>query len=633
MSSKDDYIELVEKAQLGDKESMNLLAELARERLRSYVYRMTLRDDLAQDIVQESMLEMFKVLGKLKRADRFWPWIYTITYNKVRRHWRTEKRHKAVCIEEMEFSDKSSGNQGGLENLVTKELKQVVMSAMKQLKTNHRAVLTMRCYDNMKYSEIAVLMGSSELGVRMLFLRAKKSLAKQLSRRGLSRGVLLTALVTFGKLTAPSEAAAAQISVSAASIKVGLTASTLGYATSKVAVLTLATAGVVAIGTTVVVPNAEPVNHVAYQEVVSEAGLLPGQSVPAPAGSVEDRWYYYPKGSERSLMMRQMVSDGKRRNEYCQWLQDDNANYYYDREENVIYINNFRTWDSDLSVPVLPTDKPDIIAFLSQVQVISPDIRQVTSKEDGLLVITTRDDSLGVSNLLSTRHPNVLQEDYFKYAWPANTTVIDNRDAVHRQGWSFVNIEGHIRDMKLSGSARVPFFYETSKTHSPWLKLSVETADGTIKIVDTDSGSVIVDGNRDIVASYKGGYFFRGLSRQWQGLHTIDIVRRDAVKKGLFFETAYTPGQRKATVSVPCDNLTIVYTIDMEKDVIDTITFQKKVNGVEGFIGELNFTYIEEAGMETSKFSEPRIRSARRRMRKSSGVVWLARLADGSLAE
>ena len=53
-----DTIELVERAQRGDQQSLNTLAGIARERLRVYVYRLTQQDDLTQEIVQESLLEM-----------------------------------------------------------------------------------------------------------------------------------------------------------------------------------------------------------------------------------------------------------------------------------------------------------------------------------------------------------------------------------------------------------------------------------------------------------------------------------------------------------------------------------------------------------------------------------------------
>ena len=79
--------ELVRKAQLGDKECLNRLAEAARVHLREYVLRLTLREDLTQDIVQESILEMFKVFDKLKSAERFWSWLDGIAFNKVRSHY------------------------------------------------------------------------------------------------------------------------------------------------------------------------------------------------------------------------------------------------------------------------------------------------------------------------------------------------------------------------------------------------------------------------------------------------------------------------------------------------------------------------------------------------------------------
>jgi RNA polymerase sigma factor (sigma-70 family) len=106
MSSGGDYIELVRTAQSGDEGSLNRLAESARERLRVYVYRLTLEDEKTEDIVQESMLEMFKVLGKLKKAERFWPWLYGIAINKTHRHHRTERRQRRA-------QDPHSGYEGG----------------------------------------------------------------------------------------------------------------------------------------------------------------------------------------------------------------------------------------------------------------------------------------------------------------------------------------------------------------------------------------------------------------------------------------------------------------------------------------------------------------------------------------
>ncbi|HOV78387.1 MAG TPA: RNA polymerase sigma factor, partial [Sedimentisphaerales bacterium] len=202
-------IELVEQAQRGDRQSLNTLAGIARERLRTYVYRLTQKDDLTQEIVQESLLEMCKILGKLQKTDRFWPWLYGIATNKLHRHYRTEKARKHVAASEEKRRGSLTQRQEGFEDLVGEELKNIVSGAMQKLKTRHRAVLVMRCYDNMAYNEIAESMGCSEFSTRMLFVRAKKALQKELLSHGFGRGSLLAALIVFGKMTAPNKAAAA----------------------------------------------------------------------------------------------------------------------------------------------------------------------------------------------------------------------------------------------------------------------------------------------------------------------------------------------------------------------------------------------------------------------------------------
>ena len=93
MEKSIDYVDLVQQAQLGDKDCMNRLAEAVREPLYAYVYRYTLADDLSHDIVQESILKMLEALGQLREAEQFWPWLYKIALNKIHLHHRKEEQH------------------------------------------------------------------------------------------------------------------------------------------------------------------------------------------------------------------------------------------------------------------------------------------------------------------------------------------------------------------------------------------------------------------------------------------------------------------------------------------------------------------------------------------------------------
>ncbi len=173
MNTSTDYIELVKKAQLGDRQCLNRLAEAAKLHLQEYVQRLTLEEEVTDDIVQESVLEMFKIFGKLKKTDRFWYWLDGIAFNKVRSYYGRRWRHKTVSLSDLGYEIAATNSPDGLADMVTAELKQIVLKSMRRLQPRHRAVLTMRCYRGMKYSEIAELMKCSEFGVQAFFYRAK----------------------------------------------------------------------------------------------------------------------------------------------------------------------------------------------------------------------------------------------------------------------------------------------------------------------------------------------------------------------------------------------------------------------------------------------------------------------------
>ncbi len=608
--------ELIRRAQHGDRQCLGQLAGQVRERLRTYVYRLTQRDDLAQEIVQETLLEMCKVLGKLKNNDRFWPWLYGIAVNKLRRHYRTEQTQKRLAVSSAKRKGRFKDRQDGLENLVSEELKQIVSGAMKKLRTRHKAVLIMRCYDGMTHSEIAESLGCSEFSTRMLFLRAKKALQRELSRNGFSKGSLLAALVLFGKITAPSKAAAAQISISAATVKVGLLTGIVGLATTKTAIVTL-TAGALTAGTIVTTSapwkDAEAPHPSADTQVISQFDQN--------SNAAEEHCYYFPQGPAKFMMMR-ATSGMVGEKSYKLILQNENANYSF--HNNNVHINNYRMWASDLSVLKFPTDNPKLTDFIFQVEGSPNTMKHIAAKGKDLLVIAERNKDKESYRPWAIRHFNVLEEDYFQSDWPVSAKVIDNRDIMHKRGWTYFRVTGQVNGEKVSGMGRIPFVYATSKQYSPWLKLRV----GSLTIVDTKNEAYVYSSPSEKFVKYQSGSFFKGLTRPWLGLHTIDIVRRDAAAQRVRFETKHTPGSRFAQVELIREGLRIIYNIDLETDVIDEITFSTD----QGDKGNLKFSYIQTINeVINAEFASPSRSKSSGASKSSSGLLWLVQLVEGSL--
>lgn len=609
--------ELVRKARLGDMECLNRLAEAARVHLREYVLRLTLREDLTQDIVQESVLEMFKVFDKLKSAERFWSWLDGIAFNKIRHHYGRQWRHKTISLSDIDRQLAIGDSQSALADMINRELKQIVLISMRELSPRHRAVLTMRCYKDMSYSEIARVMGCTEFGVQSLFYRAKKALAKKLSRHGLGKGYLLAALVLFGKLTASTEAAAANISVTTATLKVSTAASLAAMVTSKTAVVLLATAAIT--GGAIVATQGTGKIDIGPGSINAQTSL--NSMYWAGLNGIEECWYFFPEGHGGPVMMRMLEFDTFGSNSYCRNLQNQHANYYYDK--NTIFINNFRLYCPDLSVARLPTDGEDLSRFISQVEGRQADMQNVSGKAKGLLVISRRNRE-GSDRIWRTEHHfNVLEEEYFQFNWPQDVQTVDNRDPMHKRGWTYFRITGRISGRQISGTGRMPFVYAARGQSAPWFQLKLE--DGT-KIVDSASGACVFDANGTTVATYKAGSFFKGLGRPWLGLHTIDTVRRDAAEKRVWFEAKQLSGSDKTEVILTKEQTKLVYAIDLKVDVIEKITF----SGDDNIEGKLEFSYLQNIDNVGNEFASPRMGNYCKPQRSPPDILWLIKLFNNS---
>jgi RNA polymerase sigma-70 factor (ECF subfamily) len=632
-----DTLELVRKAQLGDKDCLNRLAETARVRLHEYVYRLTLQEDLAQDIVQETILEMLRLFGKLRQTDRFWAWLHGIAFNKVRNHFGRQWRHKTRSLSEIggdnlpdrgseSYEDRHS--EDALAGAVTDELKQIVLHCIEALEPRHRAILTMRCYDQMSYADIGKLMDCSEIGARALFYRAKKALTSRLSRHGLGKGALLMALVIFGKMTAASKAAAAEISVTASTVSVGPAATLLAAATSKTGIVTLAVIAVVGVGT------------------VGDWGSMGGGSsrrvnlpseIPGPPSSLgdysnytpSDRWYYFPEGPRQAVMMRLVNFDAAGRKPASLVLENQYANYHFDYGTNTVHIKNHRMWEEGLRVRRLPTDPPALSNFLAQVEGYPVTAERAAthtgrpSDARGMLIMCRREEGEERTIRQVDRYVNVLEEEYFQFGWPQSARRVDERDAIHRQGRTYFHIHGQINGVTLSGAGRLPLVYAASRLHYPWLEIRFGPG---LRVVDTREGAVVYDQDNRIAARYAGGSFFRGLARPWLGLHALDTIRRDAAEQQLPFQTRYDPRTDQATVVVQSAPVAVTYTIDMEKDLVNRLELSSDQSGTRSAItGELVFEYFEDEDSSEIEFTEPRVSPGTAKS-NARGMLWLADL-------
>ena len=117
-------------------------------------------------------------------------------------------------------------------------------------------------------------------------------------------------------------------------------------------------------------------------------------------------------------------------------------------------------------------------------------------------------------------------------------------------------------------------------------------------------------------------------------MHTADIVRRDAVEQRIWFQSERAQNETDAIIVVyheeQQNNTDLIYTIDLENDIVKTITFD-----VDGrACGSLIFSYLQDLQNTGNAFTpSTRPPGTQPPIQQSPGIRWLINLARGKLGK
>lgn len=154
-----DEKRLIAECLQGNTEAFGVLVRRYQERLYHSVYRLVDNAEDAQDVVQEAFLSAYQSLHGFKGDSRFFTWLYRIAVNTAISLKR--KRRAMVRIERgdddertNEPADLSEDNRPG-HAIEQAELTHRVQKALKQLSSEHRAVLVLKDMEGQKYEAMA----------------------------------------------------------------------------------------------------------------------------------------------------------------------------------------------------------------------------------------------------------------------------------------------------------------------------------------------------------------------------------------------------------------------------------------------------------------------------------------------
>ena len=157
---------LLEMYQQGSREAVSQLLERHTRRVRDYVRMMVKDSDAADDLTQEVLIKVVKVLDEGRYTDkgRFLPWVLRIAHNRVLDYFRAQKQVKTVSESSAGFDILGSKNfaEPSIEdNIISEQRAEEIRALVEELPEEQREVVKMRYYEGLSFKEIAEHTGVS----------------------------------------------------------------------------------------------------------------------------------------------------------------------------------------------------------------------------------------------------------------------------------------------------------------------------------------------------------------------------------------------------------------------------------------------------------------------------------------
>ncbi len=176
-------IELVRQLQQGDRKAFGDLYELYRNKVYTYCTRMLADGEAAGDVTHETFLKAQSRIEQLHDSGSFKSWLFAIAHHEVLMDFRRRRTNI-----ELSHAEGIWDNETPLDMAVSNEISEIVQRMLQKLKPEYRAVLLLREFEQLSYTQIAAVTGTTESSVKSRIFKARKALVEKLKPYFQQRG-------------------------------------------------------------------------------------------------------------------------------------------------------------------------------------------------------------------------------------------------------------------------------------------------------------------------------------------------------------------------------------------------------------------------------------------------------------
>jgi len=150
----------------------------------AYVYGRVQDKEISLDIVSDVFEKAFIKMRSLRSPDSFGSWLFTIARNEVSSHWRKTKPAARAAQEAAWETELHSQPRGPEETVLHKERLASLSQLVRQLPRREQEIIALKFDAELTNREIANVLSTSEVNVRVTVFRALRKLRERLQTSG-----------------------------------------------------------------------------------------------------------------------------------------------------------------------------------------------------------------------------------------------------------------------------------------------------------------------------------------------------------------------------------------------------------------------------------------------------------------
>ena len=150
----------------------------------AYVYGRVQEKELSLDIVSDVFEKAFIKKQSLRSPNAFGSWLFTIARNEVSSHWRKEKPAAKAVQEAAWESELNQQPHNPEETLLHKERIDNLAVLLRQLPRREQEIISLKFDAELSNREIAEVLNTSEVNVRVTIFRALRKLRERMQAVG-----------------------------------------------------------------------------------------------------------------------------------------------------------------------------------------------------------------------------------------------------------------------------------------------------------------------------------------------------------------------------------------------------------------------------------------------------------------